>query len=622
MKNLTVKKMKMSILIVILLSLQFALFAQNKSDYITPIDKINVNLAENQERKLERLENNPEYKSIQFVEIGKLQDFIDNSELTFNIPGTEGKYVALVKEFDYTSPNDFIWKGDLIDLYGSIVIFNEKGNMFGHIIIENQEYEFQSFDDKTVFIEFDHEYLSKSKCGIDHNHEFEENLSPLGLNENDFEGKSCTGLVRVLVLYTSAAQSSVSNIYNTATLAVNSVRDALNNSDISWGELHLAKAGTVHLNFIEDGDDYQTDLTRLLNNTQAHQLRNQYQADLVVLLTDNVYPEIYGVAYLGPNPYTSYSIVEAPHATSGFTFAHEVGHLFGCRHEVDDDPGGSFEHGYKFTTGWWLWKKKWKTILQTNSWSSYTRIQYYSNPDVEYNNKATGTASTNDNARKLIDESCTVENFRPYDPPPSVYISGPSQGNNSGTYTWTAHGSGGQPPYSYLWKYSLDGTNYNGTFGTGQSVTGQLPLDNDLYLKVILTDNNQQQANDYFVTINRDAHFGHKFTVDSSGFDSNEKLQNSAILLKSTKVEEFSLKTLYPNPTKNNTTVKYSLDHSGNVEISIINSYGIVIQSQEENHSTKGVFYKTLDTSKLKNGIYFVKVSSGERQVIHKLIIQ
>lgn len=616
-----VKRMKMSGLIMILLSLQFALFAQTKGDYIKPLDKQSVNLNEIQKSKFERLEKNPEYKSLQFVEIGKLQDFIKNSELTFNIPGKGEEYVALVKEFEYTSPTDYVWKGNLIEQYGSIVVFCEKGNVFGHIVTENQEYEFQSFDDKTIFIEFDHEYLSKSKCGIKHRPD--KIQSNHDLHDNDLNGKSCTGLVRILVLYTSAAQSSVSNIYNTATLAVNQVSDALNNSDVSWGDLHVVKASTAHLNFTENPDDYSDDLSRLRNNTQAQQLRNQHQADLVVLLTDNVYPPIYGVAYIGPWNAGAYSIVEAPHATPNYTFAHEVGHLFGCLHEegANGNLTGDFEFPHKFETGWWFWKKKWRTILQTNAWSSYTRIQNYSNPDVEHNNKATGT-STHDNARKLVNESCTVENFRPYNPPPSVYISGPTKGNNSGTYTWTAYGSGGQTPYTYLWKYSLDGTNYNGTFGTGQSVSGQLPLDNDLYLKVIMTDNNQQQAIDYFITLNMSDHPVHKSEAKSYIGDSTSSTKSSTISLQTTNNDGLSLGVLYPNPAQINTTVKYNLEHPGNVRISIINSFGVVVQLHEKKHTSTGVFYKTIHTSNLEKGIYVVEISSGEKQITKKLIIQ
>jgi hypothetical protein len=230
------------------------LFAQTQSDYITPIDIQSVNLDEIQLTHFERLEKNPEYRSIQFVEIGKLQDFINNSELTFNIPGEEERYVALVKEFEFSSPDDYIWKGDLIDQYGSIVIFCEKGKVFGHIVIENQEYDIQIFDEKNLFIAYNTEYISSLNCGA---MDIPEKINQPGNNTIDTmsgNSRSCTGLVRILVLYTSAAQNAVSNISTTATLAINTVTDALNNSDVSWGDLHVSKAGLVFYNFTESND--------------------------------------------------------------------------------------------------------------------------------------------------------------------------------------------------------------------------------------------------------------------------------------------------------------------------------------------------------------------------------
>lgn len=591
------------------------LFAQNTGDFFTPIDHQSVNLSDSEQKKLENLEKNPAYKDIQFVDIGELHNFITNGEMTFNIPKTEKKYEARVKEYEYNSPDDYIWKGNLQDQYGSIVVFCEKGRTFGHIVIENKEYEFQTFNDKNIFIKFNMEYLNKSRCKTI---KVPKNIKPKEnpLDTIDNKNRTCTGNVRVLVLYTPAAQNAVSNISNTATLAINSVQDALDNSAISWGDLHISQAGLEFYNFTET-EDPEEDLANLRTSSEAHDLRNQNQADLVILLTHGNYYPILGKAYLGPNEYSAYSIVQAVEATSGYTFAHEVGHLFGCLHQegANDGVTGEFEYPHRFTTGWWFWEQKWRTILQTNAWSSYTRIQNYSNPDVEHDNKATGT-STHDNARKLEEESCTVENFRPYNPPPSVNINGPSKGNNSGTYTWTAYGSGGQSPYTYLWKYSLDGTNYNSTFGTGQSVTAQLPLDNDLYLKVIMTDDNQEQAIDYHVTLNLSGQPEPK----KGNTASNNK--NNPTLISKNENDKPKTRALYPNPADENTTVNYKLEQSGKVHISIVNSFGKVVQTFEIKHESAGVFYKKLQTVNLKNGAYLVKISYGDNHEIHNLIIQ
>ncbi|MDQ1349988.1 MAG: hypothetical protein QG657_289 [Acidobacteriota bacterium] len=86
----------------------------------------------------------------------------------------------------------------------------------------------------------------------------------------------------------------------------------------------------------------------------------------------------------------------------------------------------------------------------------------------------------------------------------TVTISGPTKGDNSGTYTWCANvsGAGLTPPYTYDWRYSYDGSSYVYSFGTSQCETAQLPLDMDLYLKVTVTDSAGLQATDYHVTLN------------------------------------------------------------------------------------------------------------------------
>jgi len=64
------------------------------------------------------------------------------------------------------------------------------------------------------------------------------------------------------------------------------------------------------------------------------------------------------------------------------------------------------------------------------------------------------------------------------------------------------------------------------------------------------------------------------------------------------------------------------LEYPGNVQISIINSFGVVVELREVIHPSSGVFYETIHTTNLEKGIYVVKISSGEEQNTQKLIIQ
>ncbi len=609
------------VLVLLFLSMKITLFAQNQ--FIEAISEESLNLTKIQTSKLKKLEANPVYKNINFVRMGKIENFISNGELEINIPGQKESFIALVKEFDYYSETEYIWKGNIIDYYGNVVIFCQDGKIFGHIVIENHEFEIQTFENNTIFIEIDTEYVLKSKCGNYNDHEEEKEHEEV--YEKIQDNKSNSGLVRILVLYTSNAQNAVSNISQTAILSVNQINDALDNSNITYSQLHVQRAKTKYLSFNENSSDIVGDVNRLKNNSVAQNYRNQYQADLVVLLTDGNYPGIAGiVADIGPNDSHAYAIVEADYATSNLTFAHEVAHLFGGRHQ--NDPNGTYEHGHYFTTGWLFWKKYHRTILGTYS-NTYNRIQYYSNPDVEYKNKPTGTSASNDVAKKIRTTRYTVENFRPYNPPFNVYISGPVKATNSGTYTWRAIVTGGSAS-SYLWKYSYDGINYNGTFGTTQSITASMPYNRDLFLKLIATSTAGTQDIDYHVTINTNGHPLHERTetiIDTTNVLITKNSKSENISNKNNTaingIEINPLVRIYPNPANTKTNFQYYIENDDEVIITITNIDGKLIDKFVENVN-QGINNKEIDVSKYQNGVYFITVNTTKTSPNnYKLII-
>lgn len=126
-----------------------------------------------------------------------------------------------------------------------------------------------------------------------------------------------------------------------------------------------------------------------------------------------------------------------------------------------------------------------------------------------------GTPTSDSQSVMNGSSACSITNFSFYDikaiqylyppaPSMSVSISGPSKGNNSGTYTWSANVYNGTGPYTYDWRYSYDGSSYNSSFGTTQSITANLPLDRDLHLKVTVTSSSGT-ATAYRFTMNTDA---------------------------------------------------------------------------------------------------------------------
>jgi hypothetical protein len=403
---------------------------------------------------------------------------------------------------------------------------------------------------------------------------------------------------------------------------------SLQNSN-AFSDLRVNIAGVERLAFAERRNLIREDVEDLSNNTTAHNLRDTHQADLVILLTDGNYHDNYYTYYgivdnIGPSNTEAYAIVEADQATAKYIFAHEAGHLFGGRHH--NDPSGSFQHGYYFKTGWWPFRKDRTTIMYANP-GDY--ILHYSNPDVEYKNKATGTSSTNDVARKLRAEALTVEAFRPFTPPLSVYISGPTKGNNSGTYTWYANVSNGTAS-SYLWKYSLDGYNYNGTLGTSSSITAPLPLDNDLYLKLTVTSSNGQSAVDYHFTMNLDAGFGGpKDPLLKSVSDNTNKTVTDVNVSYIPELKEdvqglgIPVKlTIYPNPATKYSTISYFVNKEANVSLNILDINGRIIKSLKRAKQERGQYSITFNPESIKSGIYFCQLIIGDEKITQKIIVE
>lgn len=72
----------------------------------------------------------------------------------------------------------------------------------------------------------------------------------------------------------------------------------------------------------------------------------------------------------------------------------------------------------------------------------------------------------------------------------------------------------------------------------------------------------------------------------------------------------------YPNPANNSTTITYSLNKSGNVNIVITDIMGRTVKTMEQGSQVAGTSYNVnLNTSDLANGTYFYTLSvDGERQ--------
>ncbi len=227
-------------------------------------------------------------------------------------------------------------------------------------------------------------------------------------------------LITVLIVYTTAAKNAAGGsaaIKAEIDQAISLANTGFNNSGI---DLQFALAHHQEVTYSETNFDFSTALSRLQGKNDGymdnvHSIRATYNADVVVLLCQHSSNTL-GIGYVMQqvgNYFKDWSFsVVARVAISGFTVHHEIGHNMGCAH---DRANASVTGAYSYSYGYQATDRSFRTVMAYNCVGGCPRVNYFSNPNVNYNGQPTGIVHTAgdaaDNSRSLGNTKMTTANF-------------------------------------------------------------------------------------------------------------------------------------------------------------------------------------------------------------------
>jgi hypothetical protein len=214
--------------------------------------------------------------------------------------------------------------------------------------------------------------------------------------------------IDLMMLYTKRAESRSLRIDRLLSVSVEQVNETFRNSGL--GNISIRLVHTQAVNYDEAGGTHFEHLYRMVDGVgpfkDVRKLRDENKADIVGLVVEDA--SGCGLSTrVAPDPDEAYFVVHHSCALVAISIAHEMGHMFGARHDRGVDPRNApFAYGHGYVHG------EWRDIMSyRQSCDGCLRIPYWSNPRITYNGEPTGTL-TEDNARVILTQAEKVSKFR------------------------------------------------------------------------------------------------------------------------------------------------------------------------------------------------------------------
>jgi hypothetical protein len=330
---------------------------------------------------------------------------------------------AVRERVERRSKSRYSWFGRVDGMeHSSVVLTIEDGNMAGNITIDGKIYQVRPAGDGIHSIrEIDQSGFPPEAPPIPVEVPVEEqDAQTFAPPAPKFDDGS---IIDVMVVYTDDVAAASPNILSEIQLAIDETNTSYANSGINQ---RLRLIDTVEVNYAETGN-MSADLNCITSQTDGcldsvHTWRDDSGADEVSFWVENG-GAYCGIAWLmttvsGSFESNAFSVVDRQCATGYYTFGHELGHNMGAHHDRYVTSG---QGAYPYSYGYVYTPDRWRTIMaynrQCTDWGfNCTRIQYWSNPDVNFNGVPTGVPEgqpdSADNRKTLNNTALTVANFR------------------------------------------------------------------------------------------------------------------------------------------------------------------------------------------------------------------
>lgn len=606
-------------------------------DEATDVDYQHLNTL--QQSNYDILSQNPDMQYIKLTRMNTLSRIQDKGKLNLNLSFLPcGSLTFRAKKVDYTNDDAYLWYGEVIstdesdsvcsDGFLTLVNYTDSGGIMGSLKMNNFDVEIRDLSGGIVaFVVLDQDRMNEGNCGARPTGPIDGGQIPLPIGGPDCVKKD----VKILVLYTDAAQSKITkrtqsgqpNLWLDATFHVTGVNTRLSNSDIPY---RVALAGVETLPGYVGINNTINETKQIANYPPAQTFRDYYHADIVVLMEQaglfgsDTWGNTRNVGSYNPappynlDPAYAYCVVDIGKSISQATFAHEVAHVLGARHDRHTDINqlnisylDPNARGYKFSK-WYgpiLVARYRTTMAYPIDLDRRTLVPYYSNPDVKYTGCATGDAANN-NAGQMKQHTPLIGAF--YTEPAGFsnyfdvqfynYPANPHglQHMCTNYAVLTAHNNGCTllSGITNKWQTSIDGINWQDA-GTGNTLTVD-PVNPNVLVKLITGSTGP------FIS---SIVYQHTILFNCPGMTEGQgnRPNKPQTLTAAENVD------VYPNPNTGSFTLTYTVDKDQNGKILLLDLNGRVLETLHSGRLLQGAHQlnKVLH-QKYPAGMYIIQI--------------